>query len=317
MRVVRSLFTVRRLEMIINGFAIAAIVYVGVAMVMRRVDQQKRPVSADRRLTTGSDLKVAGVTWPADKDTLVFVLQVGCKYCAKSMPFYRGLAGAIQREGKLHTLAILPQNTREADAYMSDNRIPIAETRQANLMDLGIAGTPTLILVDNTGKVIQSWTGFLDHLGTEDVLARLKVSLPLGHEEESTSAAQSGSAAAAIVYTSELLSLLGADPSLRIIDARNRVRFGNGHIQGAYNIPAEELAARFPHEIGKDRSTLVYCGYSEYCAVSGFSTLCAHAASELKRINVNIRVIRDKLPQLKTAGVQIAGSAEEPNGGDK
>jgi len=51
--------------------------------------------------------------------------------------------------------------------------------------------------------------------------------------------------------------LVGAGALL--LDVRTRGEFASGHLQGAVNIPVQELGARSRELPGKDRPVVVYC----------------------------------------------------------
>ncbi len=68
-----------------------------------------------------------------------------------------------------------------------------------------------------------------------------------------------------IVHSSDLLAGT-TDPSTLLLDVRSPGEFANGHIEGATNIPLEELRARV-EEVPADRPVITYCqvgqrGYS-------------------------------------------------------
>ncbi|MBI4816902.1 MAG: rhodanese-like domain-containing protein [Deltaproteobacteria bacterium] len=44
-----------------------------------------------------------------------------------------------------------------------------------------------------------------------------------------------------------------------LLDVRTPGEFGNGHIQGAVNIPVDQLQARLAELGAKDKSIVVYC----------------------------------------------------------
>jgi len=52
--------------------------------------------------------------------------------------------------------------------------------------------------------------------------------------------------------------MIDADPSLAILDVRTEGEYAEGHIEGAINIPVEELEQRLD-ELDKERGILVYC----------------------------------------------------------
>ena len=60
------------------------------------------------------------------------------------------------------------------------------------------------------------------------------------------------------VSIQEAIKLIEAKPDLVILDVRTLAEFEEGHIEGAINIPVDELSGRLD-ELGKEDELLVYC----------------------------------------------------------
>lgn len=58
-------------------------------------------------------------------------------------------------------MAILPQSSDEAQKYLNDHGISTDEVRQSVPGAVYARATPTLIMVDKTGTVVESWVGKL------------------------------------------------------------------------------------------------------------------------------------------------------------
>jgi thioredoxin-related protein len=71
-------------------------------------------------------------------------------------------------------LAIFPQTPKESREYLAKLDVKIADLQQAAPASVGAKGTPTLILVDASGAVIQSWEGLLPPHAETEVLAYVK-----------------------------------------------------------------------------------------------------------------------------------------------
>lgn len=99
--------------------------------------------------------------WTRSNKTLLLVLSEACRFCDESAPFYRHLTNQFSDRQKLQFVAIFPQPLESASKHLSNLGVPIAEVRQVTPSSLGVTGTPTLILVDSAGKVIDSWVGKL------------------------------------------------------------------------------------------------------------------------------------------------------------
>lgn len=128
--------------------------------------QQQRP-----KPVIGSKAAVPDVDWGRNGRTLVLVLQKGCGYCTDSAPFYQRLA---REAGSVRLVAALPNKVEEGRQYLSELAVPVEEVRQASPQALGAPGTPTLLLVDGSGVVTDSWVGRLPPDKEDEVLSRLK-----------------------------------------------------------------------------------------------------------------------------------------------
>ena len=107
-------------------------------------------------------IKIAGVDWHASPATLVMALSTDCHYCKESSSFYRSLLAA-NGGNRFHAVAAFPQSPLNARHYLESEGVNVGDTRQVDFANLGVVGTPTLILDGNqTGAGNQvSWTGKL------------------------------------------------------------------------------------------------------------------------------------------------------------
>jgi len=108
---------------------------------------------------------VAGVDYGGADRTLVLLLSVHCRYCEMSSPFYRDIADRIKGtmeqggEAKLQLVAIFPQNEDEVAEYAAREHLSIRSVPDVPLTRLGVSSTPTELLVDSNGIIVEAWTG--------------------------------------------------------------------------------------------------------------------------------------------------------------
>jgi|WetSurMetagenome_2_1015567.scaffolds.fasta_scaffold71245_3 hypothetical protein len=115
--------------------------------------------------------RIPGVDWKKNGRTLVLAISAQCHFCKESTPFYR----KVQEEVKtLKTLAVLPQPADEAEQYLKDEGVRVDQVKQASLGDIGVQGTPTLLLVNSAGVVTNVWVGRLQPEREQQVLAALR-----------------------------------------------------------------------------------------------------------------------------------------------
>jgi hypothetical protein len=127
-------------------------------------------------LTKGSVLPaIAGVDYKQTSRTLILALNVDCRYCTRSVPFYNSLAEARQENADQVNIvgAFINKDAALVKSYVEEKQLSVHAIAGVDLDKLGVHMTPTLILVDNTGKVLDSWRGELQPDGEREVFAAL------------------------------------------------------------------------------------------------------------------------------------------------
>jgi len=137
------------------------------------VPQAGRP-PVGGQLLVGLNLKqsLPGVDWAKNKRTLVLALSTQCHFCTDSAPFFQ----RIQKEAakNVRMVAVLPQGVDDGRKYLEGQGVHVDDVKQAQLSTIGVTGTPTLLLVDGSGKVADAWQGKLQPEQETRVLAVLK-----------------------------------------------------------------------------------------------------------------------------------------------
>lgn len=150
-----------------------AVVAIGVLVKHYFAPQSARP-TVD--VTKGSVLPaIAGVDYKQSPRTLILALNVDCRYCTRSVPFYNSLAEAWQQNaGHINILAaFINKDAALVKSYAEEKQLSVPAIAGVDLDKLGVHMTPTLILVDNSGKVLESWRGELQQDGEREVFAAL------------------------------------------------------------------------------------------------------------------------------------------------
>ena len=106
---------------------------------------------------------------------LVVAVAPGCHFCNDSIPFYKNLIDQRnQKNSGVKFIAAVPTNEKpeEAQKLVSEEtqKFSAGGAQPDAMVNLDFAaikvpGTPTLMLVDNTGKVLDVWVGKLDSKG--------------------------------------------------------------------------------------------------------------------------------------------------------
>ena len=69
---------------------------------------------------------------------------------------------------------MLPQTVPEGQQYLTGEGIHVDEIKQASPASLGVAGTPTMLLVDGRGVVTRMWVGKLDTEKENEVISAVR-----------------------------------------------------------------------------------------------------------------------------------------------
>ncbi len=122
----------------------------------------------------GASLKdrIPGVDWSKNGRTLVLAISTQCHFCKDSAPFYRKLEAQVGKS--LRTVAVLPQPVDEAEQFLKGEGVRVSQVKQATMGDIGVQGTPTMLLVDSSGVITKMWVGKLQPEQEQQVLTALR-----------------------------------------------------------------------------------------------------------------------------------------------
>lgn len=143
-----------------NCATIALVVLLSIVLVREGISPVRTRASARSVLAQpGTSLKPSPlkVDWASNKRTVVLGLQTTCHFCSESAPFLRRVVKAAQ--GRAVVVAVLPQPLEVSKLYLDGLGVAIGNIKQATLSSIGVAGTPTIMLVDGSGIVRGGWVG--------------------------------------------------------------------------------------------------------------------------------------------------------------
>lgn len=149
-------------EIFANLAIIGVAVVVAVLFYRGTLDRQS-PAGAENRnrLEIGTKLALPLDQALSDRKTLVYFLSLRCRFCSESMPFYKRIHETNAKNARVRTVAVLPESVEDAETYFSSNGIVFDEILTKRPSDLGISGTPTLVLLDADQYVMAIWSGKL------------------------------------------------------------------------------------------------------------------------------------------------------------
>ena len=103
-----------------------------------------------------------GWDWGGHDQTLLLGLRKGCHFCEDSAPFYRRLIAQQQQGGSNSTIvAVFPDGADAVKEVVESEGLGVPALAGVPLETLKISGTPTLLLVDKSGTVVNAWIGML------------------------------------------------------------------------------------------------------------------------------------------------------------
>lgn len=129
------------------------------------------PPSAKSQIQKGNTVNLPDADWQKNGKTLLLVLSTTCHFCTESGRFYQRLAKGAKGA---RLTAVMPQSVEDGRRYLKGLGVEPDDVRQAALSSLGVDGTPTLILVDDKGVIVNTWVGKLPPDGEREVLLELE-----------------------------------------------------------------------------------------------------------------------------------------------
>lgn len=163
-----------KLEAIANTTIILAALIAGYVAVGRYIATSRisRWIMAGDRLAT-----IPNLDWKQRRHTLVLALNTGCIFCERSAPFYQMLADVqASSRSDLGIVAVFPNESEAVGQFMTRVGLHIPSFAAVPLGELRVNGTPTLMLVDNEGRVERTWIGTLTPSDQLDLLKVASVS---------------------------------------------------------------------------------------------------------------------------------------------
>jgi len=159
-----------KIEITTNLLIIVVLVLIGGSYIKARFGHHQQQLSVGERIAAPQ-----GYDWHEHAQTLVVAVHAGCIYCEHSYPLYQRLEG-LEHDNhlKAHMLVVMPDNKEAGAALLSTHGITSQSIPGTLLNKMKIYGTPTLLLVDANGRLLQSWIGELDASRADALLAQLR-----------------------------------------------------------------------------------------------------------------------------------------------
>lgn len=132
----------------------ALLVHNGV--LQRSAREAQRPYQRGERIE-----KVGGLETDGSSATLLLVVRSTCHFCAESVPFYHRLLEQAAKK-QVRAVAVVYDRADVGSAYVAASGLRVQQVVALERNELlRVTGTPTLILLDKSGTVVNSWVGKL------------------------------------------------------------------------------------------------------------------------------------------------------------
>ena len=176
---------VTRLSSIITSDKLANIAVICVAVMLGAVVVKNHllggsnsPAAARAKAElVGRQIKIPPSILGKTSTSVALALSTNCHFCTESMPFYKQLTEMRQGpETTFQLFTFFPQDPAPANAYLKEHGVSpdLIMSGPKAFSDLGISGTPALLLVNSKGVVQDAWLGKLSEKEQAEVISKLK-----------------------------------------------------------------------------------------------------------------------------------------------
>ena len=98
-----------------------------------------------------------------------------CAYCAQNIPFYNEIAEDSRSNGsQVCITAVFPESEDDVGQYLQAQRLRVEAIGRTDLMQFQVAAPPTMILIDDRGRVLDFWVGILGEREKQSLLGAIR-----------------------------------------------------------------------------------------------------------------------------------------------
>jgi hypothetical protein len=120
--------------------------------------------------------QLSGVDYKAFDRTLIIAMSSACDSCLDSIPFYKHLTESRVKGGQTYQyFAILSEKQDEVEQFIQRFELNLPTVAGVDLKELKVAATPTLILVNSNGEIVDFWVGKLSKDAEQEVARTLAI----------------------------------------------------------------------------------------------------------------------------------------------
>lgn len=165
----------RKVEFAANAAIIVVAISLVVGLALRYFENPPAAAAnpSQNKIVNGTKINLSGMDWSRSDKTLVLAFSTKCKFCLESTDFYKRLAEQQTKREDIRLVVVGSQPIEELKSYFQKRSIPINEVIPAQLSDISVTGTPTILLVGKDGEVKDSWIGRLPPEAEAELLAKV------------------------------------------------------------------------------------------------------------------------------------------------
>ncbi len=156
------------------NIAIILVCAIAAVVLVRNQFFPARPAGGPPQVEKGEQFAALKGAVPAGASrALVVAVSPTCHYCNDSLPFYKHLVDERNSKGSaVKFIAAVPSEDSKAPETAKFTSAGVTPDNVVHLdfSTIKVPGTPTLLLVDNNGKVLNVWVGKLDEGSEKEVL---------------------------------------------------------------------------------------------------------------------------------------------------
>lgn len=103
---------------------------------------------------------VPGLDLSKSQRILIVALDPNCEYCTESLPFFKNLADKLRdRPNNVRMITVFQSSEESAKRYVQQNQLNVETVFGVDFKTLNLSVIPALILIDNSGTVLDFWIG--------------------------------------------------------------------------------------------------------------------------------------------------------------
>ena len=146
-------------------------ILIGTAYTPTHPSKRQTPDTNDGSLVGQTLPPLSGYRWSTYSETLVIAVRRGCPYCDASLPFYKQI-GEQEKNNMLHAhvLLVMPDDASFGSSLLRKADVEVQGIFGQGLDALKVSGTPTVLLIDSSGRIEREWVGELAPSGEKDVM---------------------------------------------------------------------------------------------------------------------------------------------------